>query len=405
MRLTVVRRDQVDHRRLEALEQLMKIAIVHEWLESYAGSERVLEQMIHCYPTADVFAVVDFVPPQERGFLQGRPVKTSFIQGLPFAKKKFRAYLPLMPAAVEQFDLAEYDLILSSSHAVAKGVLTGPNQVHVSYVHSPMRYAWDQQAQYLRQAGLDRGLKAIYAKSVLHHLRIWDVRTAHGVDQFVANSSFIAARIYKVYRRRAIVLHPPVDIEAFQPGKDRSDVYVIASRLVPYKRVDLVVEAFRQMPTRRLLVIGTGSELPRVRELARSAPNIEIVDPLSRDDLIHSLRTAGAFVFAGEEDFGITLVEAQACGTPVIAFGRGGAVDIVRDGVTGILFNEQTPSSIINAVQRFEAMRSEITVEACRSNAERFSIRRFRTGILSAVETAMKPKDLHEIPEMELTYA
>jgi glycosyltransferase involved in cell wall biosynthesis len=367
----------------------MRVAIVHEWLDTYAGSERVLEQMMWCYPNADIFAVVDFLSLEERGFLQGRDVRTSFVQELPFARRHFRSYLPLMPAAVEQFDLAGYDMVLSSSHAVAKGVLTGPNQVHVSYVHSPMRYAWDQQAQYLRQAGLNKGFKTICAKAILHHLRMWDVRTSNGVDQFVANSSFIAGRIRKVYRRDSVVLHPPVDIDSFCPGNSRDDVYVVAARFVPYKRIDLVVDAFRQMPNRRLRVIGTGPELARIRQAIHGAPNIELIDPLPRTDLIASLQNARAFVFAGEEDFGITMVEAQACGTPVIAYGSGGAVDIVRSGVTGILFREQTAAAIVDAVTRFEAIERQITARSCRINAERFSVSNFRRGLLGAVEAAM----------------
>jgi glycosyltransferase involved in cell wall biosynthesis len=383
----------------------MKVAIVHEWLETYAGSERVLEQMISCYPDADIFAVVEFLPPQERGFLQGRDVHTSFIQRLPFARRHFRSYLPLMPAAVEQFDFAGYDLVLSSSHAVAKGVLTGPNQVHVSYVHSPMRYAWDQQAQYLRQAGLNSGLKTICAKAILHHLRVWDVRTANGVDQFVANSSFIAARIRKVYRRHAVVLHPPVDTDAFCVREARSEDYVVAARFVPYKRVDLVVEAFRRMPDRRLRVIGTGPELSRIRQAVRGAPNIELLDPLPRTDLIATLQNARAFVFAGEEDFGITLVEAQACGTPVIAYGCGGAVDIVRSGVTGILFRQQTAAAIVDAVRRFEAIEVEITPQNCRINAERFGVSNFRHGLISAVEAAMNIDHAQQSAMPELSFA
>ncbi|MGD0110038.1 MAG: glycosyltransferase family 4 protein [Rhodopila sp.] len=383
----------------------MKVAIVHEWLETYAGSERVLEQMISCYPNADIFAVVDFLSPQERGFLQGRDVVTSFIQRLPFAGRYFRSYLPLMPAAVEQFDLSGYDLVLSSSHAVAKGVLTGPNQVHVSYVHSPMRYAWDQQAQYLRQAGLTKGLKTICAKAILHELRMWDVRTANGVDQFVANSSFIAGRIRKVYRRNSIVLHPPVDTDAFCVGDRRDDFYVLAARFVPYKRVDLVVEAFRQMPDRQLRVIGTGPELRRVRQVARGTPNIGLLDPLPRGDLIATLQNARAFVFAGEEDFGITMVEAQACGTPVIAYCSGGAVDIVRSGVTGILFREQTAAAIVDAVQRFEALETEITPQNCRTNAERFSVSNFRRGLTSAVEAAMNVDHARQFLTPEFSFA
>jgi len=379
----------------------MRVAIIHEWLEAYAGSERVLEHMIKCFPNADIFAVVDFIKPDDRAFLQSRPVRTSFIQRLPFAKQCFRAYLPLMPVAMEQFDLSAYDLILSSSHAVAKGVLTGPNQVHVSYVHSPMRYAWDQHAQYLQQAKIHRGLKSAYIRWVLHRMRIWDARTANGVDHFLANSSFIATRIHKVYRRTAVVLHPPVDIEFFRPGGERDDVYVIAARFVPYKRVDLIVQAFAAMRHRRLLVIGTGPEAQHIREAADGAANIEFMEPQSRDMLACIFQNARAFIFAGEEDFGITMVEAQACGTPVIAFGRGGAVDIVRDGVTGVLFHDQVVSAVVEAVDQFEAIRDSITPAACRMNANRFSAQSFKTGLLDAVDGAMRKSGVARFADVE----
>jgi glycosyltransferase involved in cell wall biosynthesis len=370
----------------------MRVAIVHEWLETYAGSERVLEQMIKCFPNSDIFAIVDLLKQNERGFLQGRPIKTSFIQSLPAVRRHFRAYLPIMPLAVEQFDLSSYDLVLSSSHAVAKGALTGPYQVHVSYVHSPMRYAWDQQSQYLRQAGLHRGLKSVYARLTLHHLRMWDVRTANGVDQFIANSSFIAQRIHKVYRRDSIVLYPPVDVASFCPGGSHGDTYVVACRFVPYKRVDLIVRAFAAMPNRRLLVIGAGSEARHITEAARGASNIELVPPLPYGKLVLELQRARAFVFGGEEDFGITLAEAQACGTPVIAFDRGGSSEIVRDGVTGVLFPEQTVSSVIHAVDRFETIGGSITSEACRANALRFGVERFQRELIQAVDFAIRSK-------------
>jgi glycosyltransferase involved in cell wall biosynthesis len=368
----------------------MKIAIVHDWLEGYAGSERVLEQMITCFPNADVFAVVDFVKPADRGFLQDRPVKTSFVQRLPFARRRFRLYLPLMPFAVEQFDLTGYDLVLSSSHAVAKGVITGPDQVHVSYVHSPMRYAWDLQAQYLRESGLNRGLKSIYARWMLHRLRLWDLRTANGVDVFIANSRSIALRINKVYRRNAGLVHPPVDIDSFAMGTARrGSHYVIAARFVPYKRVELVVAAFVGMPVCKLTVIGDGPNADRVAAAAAGAANIQVLGSLPRAELIRALQTARAFVFAAEEDFGITMVEAQACGTPVIAYGRGGARDIVIDGKTGVLFAEQTVESIADAVRRFEALGDDITAASCRTNAESFSHASFHAQFREAVDEAM----------------
>ena len=199
----------------------MKVAIVHEWLVNYAGSERVVEQMLTCFPEADLFATIDFIPPGERDFLRGKTPRTTFVQRLPFARKKYQTYLPLMPLAVEQHDLTGYDLVLSSSHAVAKGVLTGPDQLHICYCHSPIRYAWDLQHQYLKESGLNRGLKGRIARWLLHKVRMWDARTGNGVDHFLANSAYIARRVNKVYRREATVIHPPVDVEALPPAAKR----------------------------------------------------------------------------------------------------------------------------------------------------------------------------------------
>ena len=369
----------------------VRVAIVHEWLETYAGSERVLEQILLCFPSADIFAVVDFMGQEERGFLQGRTVRTSFIQRLPFARRLFRNYLGLMPLAVEQLDLRGYDLIISSNHAVAKGVLTGPDQVHVSYVHSPMRYAWDLQQQYLTQAGV-RGLKGVYARWLFARLRLWDVSSAHHVDHFVANSSYIARRIMKAYRREATVIHPPVDIERFSLGAGKGDFFLLACRFVPYKRADLIVEAFTRMPDRRLVLVGDGPERERARQSACGATNIEFKGVVAQRELIGLMQRARAFVFAAEEDFGITLVEAQACGTPVITYGRGGAMDIVitEEGrSTGVLFHHQTAEAICEAVARFETLECTITGEACRTNAIRFSAGRFRAEITDLVERVL----------------
>ena len=368
----------------------MKVAIVHEWLESYAGSERVVEQLLEIWPDADLFAVCDVLPDAERGFLGGRPVRTSFIQRLPFARKHFRKYLGLMPIAVEQFDLAGYDLVVSSNHAVAKGVITGPGQLHVSYIHSPMRYAWDLQHQYLRQARLETGLKGAYTRWLLHRLRLWDRSSAAGVDSLVANSGYIAERIRKVWRREAAVIHPPVDVTRFGLGTaPRGDHYLLASRMVPYKRVELVVEAFRRMPGRRLVVTGDGPSEPLVRAAAEGAPNVELRGRVPQAELIALTQTARAFVFAAEEDFGIAMVEAQACGTPLIAYRRGGARDIVREGETGLLFPEQSAEAVMAAVERFEALPAPIAPEACRANALRFSEEAFRAAIRAHVEALL----------------
>jgi len=376
----------------------LRVAIVHEWLETFAGSERVVEQLLLCFPHADLFAVVDFLPDGERGFLGGRAVRTSFIQHLPAARRLFRHYLGLMPLAIQQLDMSGYDLVISSNHAVAKGVLTGPDQVHVSYVHSPMRYAWDLQHQYLRAAGIDRGLRGLYARWLFNRMRIWDAASAHGVDRFVANSSYIARRIAKTYRRDAAVIHPPADVERFRPtagpgGAAREDFYLLACRFVPYKRADVIVRAFAALPDRRLVVVGDGPERARIRAAADGAANISLLGSVDQAALIGLMQRARAFVFAAEEDFGITLVEAQACGTPVIAYGRGGAADIVvqdDDGApTGVLFARQEPEAVAEAVARLDRLGGAVTAQSCRANALRFAAPRFRAEITACIAEAL----------------
>lgn len=373
------------------MSRKLRVAIVHEWLVNYAGSERVVEQFLKIYPDADLFAVVDFLEPHERGFLGGRTAKTTFIQKLPKAKNSFRSYLPLMPLAIEQLDLSGYDLILSSSHAVSKGVLTGPDQVHVSYVHSPIRYAWDLQHQYLEESNLTKGLKSWLARCILHYVRLWDYRTANGVDKFLANSKFIARRVRKVYGRSAEVIYPPVDTENFFPGSIREDFYLVAGRMAPYKKVPLLVEAFAGMPDKKLVVIGDGPDMERVKSLATS--NVKVMGFQSFEVLRDHMQRAKAFVFAAEEDFGIAPVEAQACGTPVIAFGRGGALETVKgmdsDAPTGLFFHEQTVSAIQAAVTQFEDNQERFTRENCQTHASRFAPDRFRREVEAAVTSAL----------------
>ncbi len=377
-----------------ALPADLRVAVVHDWLTVHAGAERVLEQILALYPQADLYGVCDFVPPAERGFLNGRQPRTTFIQHLPGARRFYRHYLPLMPLAIEQLDLSDYDLIVSSSHAVAKGVLTGPDQLHVSYVHSPIRYAWDLQHQYLREAGLQRGIRSCLARWILHRIRLWDLRTANGVDVFVANSAFIARRIRKVYRRDARVVYPPVDVESFALREDKSDYYVTASRLVPYKRVDAIVQAFAAMPQRRLKVIGDGPERGKIERLAAGAANIELLGRRPHAEMAELMAGARAFVFAAEEDFGIVPLESQACGTPVIAFGKGGVLETVRavekveHRPTGLFFERQDPQAIAEAVERFERRRQAFDPHDCRAQACSFSVARFRAEFSALVATA-----------------
>lgn len=368
---------------------MMRIAVVHDWLVTWAGAEQVLDQILALYPQAELFAVCDFLPSSQRNAIQGRDACTTLIQRLPGARRHYRAYLPLMPLAIEQLDLSSYDLVISSSHAVAKGVLTGPDQLHISYVHSPIRYAWDLQHQYLRESGLDRGLKGWVAKWLLHRIRLWDARTANGVDHFVANSKFIAKRIRKVYRRHAEVVHPPVDTSGFTLREQKDDFFLAASRLVPYKKMSVIVEAFSAMPGKRLVVIGDGPEMGRVR--SKAGPNVQIMGYQSFEVLKDHMQRARAFVFAAEEDFGITPVEAQACGTPVIAFGKGGVQETVRglgqcDAPTGVFFPEQSVKSLVDAVERFELNQLAFSPSACRENALRFSAPVFRKKFSELVD-------------------
>ena len=368
------------------LPKHLSTAIVHDWLPVYAGAERVLEQMINVMPQSEIYSLIDFLPDDQRAFLQGKSVNTSFIQRLPFARSKYRNYLPFVPFATEQFNLTEYDVVVSSSYVAAKGVLTTADQMHVSYVHSPVRYAWDLHFQYLKEGGLEKGLKGLLAKIILHYMRIYDVSCSNRVDAYIANSRTVARRIWKTYRRRAEVVYPPVDTDAFSLCEDKEDFYVTASRLVPYKKIDLVVEAFAEMPDKKLVVIGDGPDYDKIA--AKATPNVEMLGYQPFDELKRYMRHAKAFVFAAEEDFGIVPVEAQACGTPCVAFGKGGATETILPGETGIFFFEQTTASLKEAVQTLENTYSKLSHARIRENALRFSVACFQEKFEDAVARA-----------------
>lgn len=377
----------------------MKIAIVHEWLVTYGGSEIFVHDLLNIFPEADVFAVVDFLNEKDRFLINNKKVKTTFIQKLPKAKTKYKSYLPLMPMAIEQLDLSKYDLIISSSHCVAKGIITGPDQIHISYVHSPIRYAWDLQNQYLKEAGLDKGLKGWIAKAILHYMRIWDTRTANGVDYFIANSKFIAKRIWKCYHRKADVIYSGINLDDFSFSDKKDDFYFTASRMVPYKKMDLIVEAFTAMPDKKLIVIGTGPDFDKIQKIAQGHENIKLMGYQPFDVLKDHMQRAKAFVFAAEEDFGRVPVEAQACGTPVIAFGKGGALETVRglgikDEPTGIFFDKQTKDSLIDAVNNFEQQSNLIKYEDCRNNALEFGLDKFKYNFKHYVDKIIEEHNL-----------
>lgn len=360
-----------------------RVGLVHDWLPVYAGAERVLEQMIQVFPEAELYSLIECLPEDQRGFLGGREVHTSFLQRLPFSSRYYRNYLPLAPLAIEQFDVSKHDVVISSSYAVAKGVLTRADQLHISYVHSPIRYAWDLYHDYMERAGW---LRSLFARMMLHYLRLYDTQTAPRVDVYVANSKYVARRIWKTYRRHAHVIYPPVDIERFTVEPEKDDFYLTMSRLVSYKRVDLIVEAFNDMPDKELVVIGEGPEFDAIEEMA--GPNVTMLGYQPNDAVTYYLQKARGFVYAAEEDFGIVPVEAQACGTPVIAYGRGGVRETVLPGITGHFFPEQTVEHVKKAVKEFDTLRSSLHAEDMRRQAERFSIPVFRDAFSQLVNTA-----------------
>lgn len=358
----------------------MKVALVHDWLDTWAGTESVLEQVSALFPAAPIHALVDFLPQAQRQRLSGHPIHVSFLQHLPLARRGFRRLLPLFPAAIERFDVAGFDLVVSTSHAVAKGVRTHDRQLHVCYCMSPMRYAWDLREEYLAQVGLDRGVRGWAARRVLDRLAAWDRRTSTRVDRFVAISHYIRERIGRCYGRDAAVIYPPVSLPPLDTMPRPRKRYATVSRLVPYKRIDVLAQAFARLPDRELVIAGEGPERARIQAVA--GPNVTLLghlDDARRDAL---LREARAFLFAADEDFGIAPVEAQAAGTPVIAYGRGGAAETIRGlddrEPTGVFFDAQTPAAVADAVLRFEANEARIDPAACRRNAERFGDARFR---------------------------
>lgn len=362
----------------------MKVALVQDWLTEIGGAEKVFLAFLDLYPQADVFTLTSHEKVISKLGIENTRLKESFISRLPFGRKRYRYYLPFFPQAIESFDFSNYDLIISSSSSVAKGLLKHTDQLHICYCHSPVRYAWDLYHQYIKESGLNGwGVKGVFVRHVLHKLRIWDIISSNRVDAFVANSDYVKRRIFNTYRRESTVIFPPVDILHFEVKVDKQDYYFAASRMVPYKRIDLIVKAFNKLKDKKLIVAGVGPEFNRVKAIA--GPNVSLVGFVSDAEMKELMSNAKAFVFAANEDFGIIPLEAQACGTPVIAYGKGGALETVVNGKTGILFNEQTEDSLIDAIQRFESDFSYDPFQI-RSHAEEFSTERFKSEFSSFVE-------------------
>ncbi|THF56951.1 glycosyltransferase family 4 protein [Mesorhizobium composti] len=375
-----------------------RIAVVHDWCPNFRGGERVLAQICKQFPNAEVFTLFDFLPAEvKEQYFRDVEFHTSAANRLPMVRKFYRSLFFFCPFLIEQFDVTGFDAVISSSAAFSRGVITRPDQPHLCYVHSPVRYAWDEQFSYLQQGGLGFGPKGMLYRYMLHRLRTWDTRTAHGPDLMLANSNYVRSRIRHIYGRDARVVFPPVALAELPCVEDKDDYYVCASFLAPYKRTDLVIRAFNEMPSRRLVIVGEGQQSAALRGLA--GPNISFSGYLPRRDYIDVVARAKAMVFAGCEDFGIALAEAQACGTPLIAFGRGGAVDIVRrlgaaPEPTGVLFKAQTVGQLKEAVEWFELNSDKIAPYACSRNAERFSEQNFDHAILESLAAV---RELHDM--------
>lgn len=367
-----------------------RYALVHEWLTPRAtgGSELVVKEILQ-HIDADLYALINFESVNPESYLYKRRIGSTFLQHFPFARNGVQKYLPLLPLAIEQLDLRQYEIILSSSHVVAKGVLTGPNQMHVCYCHAPMRYAWDLTFDYLNHNAAGRGAIGILTRYLLHQLRQWDVLSANRVDYFIANSKHTARRIWRCYRRTAEVIYPPVDVKRFLFQDKKQDFYLTVSRLVSYKKIDLIVRAFNHLG-KPLIVIGSGPELPRLRQLAHA--NVQLLGWQPDEVVSQYMAQAKAFVYAAYEDFGIAPVEAQACGTPVIAYGAGGTLETVRDlrkfpeEGTGLLFPEQNATDLIETVELFERERSTLQPEVACKHANSFSSEVFSHRYLTFVE-------------------
>ena len=372
-----------------------RVALIHEWLVHPAGSEAVLQELVRLLPEADVFCLIDGLSDRDRARLGVGHPRTTWLQRLPAVHRYYRALLPLMPQAIERLDLSAYDVVISNSHAVAKGVRPRAGAVHLCHCCSPIRYAWDLREQYLTEAGIARGPVGWLARYLLERIRRWDLATTSRVTAFVAISHFIADRIARCYDRPSTVVYPPVDTEYFtlDDGVPRGTHYLTASRLVGYKQVPAIVEAFRHLPDRQLTVIGDGPDRSRVH--AAAGPNVTLLGHQPRERLREEMRRARAFVFAAEEDFGIVPVEAQACGTPVIALGRGGSLETVVGsgaGRTGHFFAEATPEAIALAIREFESL-PPVASDACRMHAEQFSVTRFRREMMAVLATVCAMAD------------
>ncbi|MDF2959491.1 MAG: glycosyltransferase [Paenibacillus sp.] len=365
----------------------MKIAIVHDYLNQYGGAERVLECFMDMFPDAPVYTMISDLSKMPKRF-KDADIRTSFIQSIPFSKNHYKKMLSLFPIAVEQFDLREYDVILSSSSAFAKGVITNPNQVHICYCYTPMRYVWDLYHQYIKEDVKNPVFRKVLPY-ILHKIRMWDLLTAQRVDHYIADSISISNRIAKYYGRKSQVIYPPVGYEKFRTSDKIEDFFLIVSRMIPYKRIDIAIEAFNRLK-KPLVIIGDGYDRKRLESLA--GPTITFLGIQPDEVIVDYYSRCKGFILAGEEDFGITPLEAQSSGRPVIAYGKGGALETVVENVTGVFFRESTYESIMEAVNKFDSIAFDTQV--IREHADRFNETRFKQEILDFIHTVSFKKEL-----------
>lgn len=360
----------------------LRVAIVHYWLVGMRGGEKVVEGLCDMFPQADIFTNA-YRPQRISERIKRHPVKTTFVGRLPYAWRLYKKYLPLMPVALEQLDLREYDLVISSESGPAKGVITRPETLHLCYCHAPMRYAWSMYFDYLRNAN---PIVRLAMPWLLHWLRLWDWQAAARVDFFIANSHCIARQITKYYRRPAVVVHPPVDVESFAPSSERGSYFLCVGQLVRYKRFDLAIEACNRLKV-PLVIIGEGEEWRALHRIA--GPTIRFLGRQDADALQQFYARCRALIFPGEEDFGIVPIEVMASGRPVIAFARGGALETVIPGETGVLFANQMPGAIVDAIEQFAAVEDSFDAARLVQHARRFSPENFRRRMSAALHQAM----------------
>jgi len=346
-----------------------KIAIVHDWLYAAGGAEVVLAKLLQMFPKADIYTMVDLLPKKHRDFLEGHQIYTSILQKYSFVAKNHKYFIPIMPYLVEQFDLSQYDLIISDSHFVAKGVITAPKQLHIAYIYSPVRYGWDMYFDYDKAGAFGKGLKNLFMKRWLHKLRIWDFVSAQRADFLISSSKFIQKRVKKYWGRDSTLVYPAIEIDDTIYCEKKQEYFVTLSRLIEYKKIDIMIEAFNELPQKKLIIIGEGRMKEKLQKISKS--NITFTGYLPKNEAMEIVSKAKAFIFMAKEDFGIVPIEAQACGTPVIAYADGGAEETILKDKTGVFIEKQDKESLKEAILNFKI--ENFSPSVCREFAKNFS--------------------------------